>query len=365
MSTRAARKVGSFPIVDQELPSSSAATSTVWFIRFAIAVHRDEVGQLAIYTYAASGLTRTVSNAIWHIECSVDYMPTSKNRNRLILVTGATGHQGGAVLRHVVGRGFAVRALTRDPDRLNARVLGGHGAEVVKGDIEDQSSLTRALDGAYGVFSVQNPNEAGIEGEIRQGTNLADAARRTGITHFVYSSVGSADQNTGIPHFDSKFRIEEHIRRTGLRFTIVRPVFFMENWLGMREAIANGRLELPLEPATHLQMVAVNDIGGAVALAFEHPGKWQNRTFELAGDELSMSELAATFTRATGREVRYAQVPWDEFEGKAGKEMTLMWRWFQSSGYRVDIPVARQEYPRLTTFTSWINSSWHTETQTG
>jgi uncharacterized protein YbjT (DUF2867 family) len=291
-------------------------------------------------------------------------MPSNKNKNKVILVTGATGHQGGAAVRQLVERGFAVRALTRDPDQPKARALGGHGAEVVQGDVDDQASLTRALEGAYGVYSVQNSHTAGIEGEIRQGTNLADAAKRSAITHFVYSSVCSADQNTGIPHFDSKFRIEEHIRRTGMRFTIVRPVFFMENWLTMRDKIANGRLELPLEPATRLQMIAVNDIGGVVAMAFEHSGKWQDRAFELAGDELSMSELAQVFTRVAGREVQYVKVPWDEFEGKAGKEITLMYRWFQDTGYHVDISAVRQEYPKLTSFTSWINSSWHTEKRT-
>lgn len=291
-------------------------------------------------------------------------MPANKNKSKLILVTGATGHQGGAALRHLAERSFAVRALTRDPDGPNARKLAGQKAEIVKGDLEDQSSLTRALDGVYGVYSVQNSHQAGVEGEIRQGINLADAAKRAGITQFVYSSVGSADQNTGIPHFDSKFRMEEHIRRTGMRVTIVRPVFFMENWLGMRDMIANGRLELPLEPETRLQMVAVDDIGGVVALAFEHPGKWQDRTFELAGDELSMSELAQTFTRFIGRDVQYVKVPWNEFEAKAGNEMTRMYRWFQDTGYHVDIPAVRQEYPKLTTFTRWMNSSWHTATQT-
>ena len=166
-------------------------------------------------------------------------MPTSKNKNKLILVTGATGHQGGAVLRHVRERGFPCRALTRDPDSPKARSSVGSGLEITRGDQEDQASLTRALDGVYGVFSVQSL-DSGIEAEIRQGRNLADAAKRSRVSHFVYSSVASADQQTGIPHFDSKFQLEEHLRGTGVPFTIVRPAFFMENWLGMREAIENG-----------------------------------------------------------------------------------------------------------------------------
>ncbi len=257
-------------------------------------------------------------------------MPANKNKNKLILVTGATGHQGGAVLRHLREKGFACRAMTRDPGKLQSRTAIGHGVEVVRGDMEIPVSLARALDGVYGVFAVQTV-EAGVEAEIRQGINLADAAKRARITHFVYSSVASADQRTGIPHFDSKFLTEEHIRATGMHFTIVRPVFFMENWLGMRQAIENGALALPLDLATRLQMIAVDDIGGIVAMAFEHPGKWQDRVFEIAGDELPIAELVLAFSRA------------------AGREMTIMYRWFQDTGFRVDISAMRQEYPRLTT----------------
>jgi len=290
-------------------------------------------------------------------------MPANKNKSKVILVTGATGHQGGATLRKLVERGFPVRAITRDTDQPKARQLG-HGAEVVRGDLDDQASLTRSMDGVHGVFSVQNPQSAGIEGEIRQGINVADAAKRSRISHFIYTSVGSADQNTGIPHFDSKFQIEEHIRRTGMHYTILRPVFFMENWLGMRQMIEEGTLALPLEPTTRLQLIAVDDIGGVAATAFEHSGKWQDRAFELAGDELSMTELAEVFTRMSNREVRYVKVPWDEFEAKAGKEMTTMYRWFQDTGYHADISAVRQEYPPLMTFTRWINSNWHRGTQT-
>lgn len=286
-----------------------------------------------------------------------------KNKSKLVLVTGATGKQGGAVLHHLRERGFPVRALVRNPEDPKARHLFGPGTEVSRGDLEDEASLTRALDGAYGVYSVQNWRASDIEGEIRQGKHLADAAKRSRISHFVYSSVAAADQHTGIPHFESKFRIEEHLRGTGLGFTIVRPVFFMENWLNMRQGVESGVLSFPLAAETRLQMIAVDDIGGVAALAFERPGKWQGRAFELAGDELSMTEVAAVFTRVTGREVRYQQTPWDEFAAKAGDESTRMFRWFQDTGYHVDIPAVRQECPSLTSFERWLNSNWHTETR--
>ena len=291
-------------------------------------------------------------------------MPANKNSSKTILVAGATGQQGGAVLRQLREHGFPVRALTRDPDTTKARAFTGHGVEVLRGDLDDTPTLARALDGVYGAYSVQNWHQSGLDGEVRQGINLANAAKRSGIRHFVYSSVASADQRTGIPHFDSKFRIEEHVRGTGMPHTIVRPVFFMENWLGMRQAIDGGTLSLPLSPTTKLQMIAVEDIGKVVAIALERLGKWQNRTFELAGDELSMTDLAQIFSRVAGREVRYTQVPWDEFEKQAGKEYTQMYRWFENVGYHVDIGAVRQECPSLIGFERWMNSNWHASTRT-
>lgn len=281
----------------------------------------------------------------------------AKEEYRLILVTGATGKQGGAVYRHLRQKGYPVRALTRNPQQPKARALAGHGAEVVEGDLESADSLRAAMDGAYGVYSVQD-SAGGAEKEIRQGVNLADAAKRSQVSHFVYSSVGSADQKTGIPHFDSKFQIEEHIRATGLPYTILRPVFFMENWLGSKPQIEQGTLSLPLSPETRLQMIAVDDIGAFAAMAFDNPGKWKGQAIDLAGDDLSMSEIAEAFSRASGREVRYVTMPWDEFEQRAGREMTIMFRWFQDVGYHVDIASVRAQYPSLMTFEYWLRSNW-------
>jgi uncharacterized protein YbjT (DUF2867 family) len=276
-------------------------------------------------------------------------------KGRLIAVAGATGHQGGAVLQHLRKRGFPCRALTRDPSGPKARALDGEGTEVVQADLDDAASLTRALDGAYGAFSVQTSRQGS---EVEQGIAFAEAAARQQVDHFVYASVASADQNTGIPHFETKARIEAHVQATGLSYTIVRPVFFMENWLGMRERIEQGTLATPLRPETRLQMIAVDDIGGVTAAAFEHSGHWQGRTVELAGDELSITELAEAFSRAAGREVRYAQIPWEQFEKQAGADYTAMYRWFESTGYHVDIPALEREYPNLTRFEKWLHAHW-------
>ena len=280
----------------------------------------------------------------------------SKASNRLILVTGATGKQGGAVLRHLRDKGFPVRALTRHPDRPEARALVGHGTEVVAGDLDDRASVARALDGVYGVFSVQSRTEEGVEAEIRQGIALADAARRENVSHLVYSSVGSADQHTGVPHFDSKFQIEEHIRESGVPYTILRPVFFMENWLGMRAGMEQGTLTLPLKPDTRLQMIAVDDIGAFVAMAFEFPGRWQGHALDIAGDELSMNQIVQALGRVLGEDLKYVQAPWDKFEQQAGQEMTLMFKWFDNVGYHADISALRQQHPSLMSFERWMQS---------
>jgi uncharacterized protein YbjT (DUF2867 family) len=264
-----------------------------------------------------------------------------------ILVSGATGKQGGAVARHLVGLGFRVRALTRNPVQPAARALADHDIEIVQGDLNDRGSLDRALAGAYGAFSVQNFYETGFEGEINQGKTFADAAKDAGVTHFVYSSVGSAERQTGIPHFESKWQIEEYARAIGLPATVLRPVFFMENWGGMKDTILGGQLPQPLSPDTQLQQIAVDDVGAFVALAFSDPDRWIGRSLEIAGDELSMTKTAETLSRVLNREVKYVQVPWDAFEQQVGKELAAMYRWFEDYGYKADIGALRKEYPPL------------------
>lgn len=281
----------------------------------------------------------------------------SNNQDKPILITGATGLQGGAVFRSLRSKGFPVRAMTREPEKREARDLAGSGVEVVRGDLDDPASLMRALEGVYGAYSVQYARH-GVEMEVRQGINLADAAKKSQISHFIYSSVGAADQNTGIPHFESKAKIERHVCDTGLPFTIVRPVFFMENWLAMRGQIELHTLAQPLTPDTRLQMVAVDDIGECVSTAFEQPHKFQGRTIELAGDELSMTELAQAFSRITGKDVHYMQVPWSQFSAQAGSEITMMYHWFQDVGYHADIAALRQELPSLMSFDRWLKMAW-------
>ena len=284
-------------------------------------------------------------------------MGVSKNNERIILVTGATGRQGGTVYRQLQKKGFKLRALVRDPNSNQARDLEGYGEEVFQGSLDDPDSLMRAMDGVYGVFSVQ-PYTAG---EIQQGVAVIEAAKRQSVSHLVYSSVGSVDENTGSPHFETKVEVEEHLRSSGLQYTILRPVFFMENWQRkFGESIRNGQLQQPLSPTTNLQMVAVDDIGAFAALAFEHPSKWKNRTFSLAGDELSMRQIADAFSPVTARDVKYVQVSSDQFQKNMGQELTVMYRWFEEKGFHFNIEEVKREYPATLTFDRWLEAYWNT-----
>lgn len=276
------------------------------------------------------------------------------NSNQTILVTGATGNQGGAIARHLLQRGFTVRAFVRDPNKPAAQALKQAGAELLEGDLNDRTSLDRSLQGVSGVFSVQTFTNEGLDGEIRQGKAVADAAKAAGIQHFVYSSVGSAERNTGIPHFDSKFQIEEYIRASGLPYTILRPVFFLYNYNMMRPMVENGTLPQPLSPDTKLQQLSEADYGEMVAEVFERPADFLNREIEVASVEMTMPEIAAGFSRVLGKPVEYQQIPFEAFEQQAGEEVTIMFRWFENVGYAADLAALKREFPVLTDFDSYL-----------
>jgi uncharacterized protein YbjT (DUF2867 family) len=176
-----------------------------------------------------------------------------------ILVTGATGQQGGAVARELLAHGHKVWAMTRKPSGDSAKALAALGADIVQGDLDNAPSLQRAVQGVWGLFAVQNTWEAGVAREEAQGKQVAEIAKKAGIQHYVYSSVGSADRKTGIPHFDNKWRVEEAVRGLGFpSHAILRPVFFMENFLSswFKPGIDQGNLMVGVKPTTVLQMIA-------------------------------------------------------------------------------------------------------------
>jgi uncharacterized protein YbjT (DUF2867 family) len=279
-----------------------------------------------------------------------------------VLVSGATGNQGGAVARELLAHGYRVRAMTRKPLSDPARALGKLGAELVQGDLDDEASIARALAGAWGAFAVQNTWEAGVEKEEIQGKRFAKAAREAGVQHFVYSSVGSAHRKTGIPHFDNKWRVEETVRSLGFpSYFVLRPVFFMENLLSpwFKPGIDGGKLMMGIKPQTVLQMIAVGDIGKYGRWAFDNHQKLNGRAIDIAGDARTMPETARIIGEAAGKTVEFVQVPIEEVR-KASTDYALMLEWFDRVGYNADIPgTSRESGIAPTTLPEWAGrTAW-------
>lgn len=278
--------------------------------------------------------------------------------DKTILVFGATGQQGGAVARHLLKHGWNVRAVTRNPEGEAAQALRDAGAEVVQANLDDPATLANAMEGAYGVFSVQNTWTDGIEGEIRQGKAVADAAKAAGVQHFLYTSVGGAERNTGIPHFESKWEVEQHIRSLELPATVIRPVFFLENIHFMAQP-AEGRegkvLPMGLHPERPLQMIAVDDIGAFAAVVFNNPEEYIGQELELAGDELTIPQLAQKYAAITGEPLHFVPLTVDQVKAY-NEDMGIMFEWFNSDGYLAKIDELRKIHPELKNTETWLRS---------
>jgi uncharacterized protein YbjT (DUF2867 family) len=193
------------------------------------------------------------------------------SNTRSVLVTGATGQQGGAVVRALMTRGHRVKAITRRPESDGAKRLTAAGVQVVAGDLDDAASVAAAAEGVDAMFLMGNSYEAGVEAETRQGILAADAAKVAGVGHLIYSSVADADKKTGIPHFESKYLVEKHVAGLGISYTISAPVAFMENIVAPWSigALRQGTHAFAMPPKRILQLVAVADIGAFVAALVE------------------------------------------------------------------------------------------------
>lgn len=284
--------------------------------------------------------------------------------DRTVLVTGATGRQGGAVIRHMLPKGWRLRALTRNPSNHAAQDLARRGVEVVGGDLEDPASVAKAAVGVYGIYSVQDFWAVGAKREVRQGKNIADAAKKAGVTHFVYSSVGGAERNTGIPHWESKWEVENYIRSLGLPATVIRPAAFMETYYidQVEIGILKGKLTDPIRGDKPYQTIATDDIGAFVALAFDRSAEFIGKELEIAGSELTNLEAAKVFSRVLGKPVKFQKLPLPLVRLALGKEFYTMFRWFNEAGFKADIAGLRRAYPevRLHTLEEWLREEgWH------
>ncbi|WP_280339027.1 NmrA/HSCARG family protein [Nocardia neocaledoniensis] len=280
-----------------------------------------------------------------------------------VLITGATGKQGGATARKLLAEGHPVRALVRDPAAPAARALAEAGARLAIGDFDDPASLRTAAAGTRAVFLIPPAEYRSTgwtaEDEARRGIAMLDAARATGVEQIVFSGIATMGPADSWGQ-DGKRRIEDAIHASGLRYTLLRPVRFMENYLlegspvdGVR---ANG--EHPhLFPADRpLQMIALADIAVFAALALADPESWHGRALELAGDAITPVDAAAAISTATGRTIRYREVTEAEAEA-IGPHLGNTWRLIrESGGWQADLPALRELYPRLTSLSEWLSS---------
>ncbi|MDX3107427.1 NmrA/HSCARG family protein [Nonomuraea angiospora] len=279
----------------------------------------------------------------------------------IVAVTGATGTQGGAAARALLGAGWRVRALVRNPQSASARALAEVGAEVAHGDMDDRASLDAAFHGVYGVFSVQptagypgTPPGFTVEDELRLGRNVADAAADAHIEHFVYASVGAADAGHGIRRWESKAELETHAWRLGMPTTVLRPVRFMDNQVDPRFGIRDGVLADVIFPDVPVQLIAGTDIGAFAALAFTDPAQYVGETLELAGDELTMTQIAHVMEQVLHEPITYRAIPREVLLDKghdaiAGYEFAN-----HGGGWYADIPALRERHPGLMTFAAWL-----------
>ena len=255
-----------------------------------------------------------------------------------VLVTGATGTQGGAVVDALLDSdiNYDVRGLTRHPDEEAAQALAVRNVTVVEGDLDDKDTLRPAVEEVDAVFCVTNFWEAGYERQVQQGKNLADVSAEAGVDHFVLSGVGSHDKNTGLPHFEAAWEIDQHVQSLDLPNTVLNPVFFMQNFEAMRRQILEGSLPMALKPDVSLQMVDAQDIGRAVEEALANPDDFIGKRYDLAGDERTLQEMAVVFTEVTNVEVMPVQLSLDDVREQMGDEYAEMFAWFNEVGYEAD-----------------------------
>ncbi|MBB6634836.1 NmrA/HSCARG family protein [Cohnella thailandensis] len=275
---------------------------------------------------------------------------------KTIVVMGATGRQGGATARRLLADGWKVRAFTRDASSAAASALARAGAELREGNMEDRPSLVKAMEGAYGVFSVQppewDPSDAAAKREIRLGVQVADAAKQAGVRHYVYSSVGGADRQSRFRYL-AKTEIERHVREIGLQATVLRPAGFMESYAKPMFGLRQGKLTDGMRPDVPVKLIAVEDIGAFAGMAFREPQTFIGRTIELAGDAPTSTALAASLSRALRRPIRYERIPIETIRSLNGT-LASIYEWLNGESYEVDFAELRRLHPGLMTFDDWL-----------
>lgn len=281
---------------------------------------------------------------------------------KFVLVTGATGQQGGAVAKALIQKGHRVRGITRNVSSEKAKALASAGAEMVAGDFTHPESLISAAAGVDSIYAMTTPFESGMEAETAQGLALIKAAKAADVGHLVYSSVGNADEPTGIPHFDSKFEVEKALIESGVPYSISAPVYFMDNLLSpwTLPGLKDGTLSAAMPGDRMLQQVSVANIGGFAVALLERREQVFGQRFNIAGDELTNNKLSAVLSDITGQQINYQGFPAEAMKAQ-DEDMGLMYEWFDKKGYSANIATLKKQFPEVDwqDFKTWAsNVDW-------
>ncbi|GHC51439.1 NmrA/HSCARG family protein [Streptomyces cinnamoneus] len=273
-----------------------------------------------------------------------------------VAVTGATGAQGGATARALLTAGHHVRALTRHPDSPVADVLRGLGADVRHADFDAPASLDAALAGADSLFAVTTPFGTDTATETRQGKALVDAAAAARLGHVVFTSAAHADRGTGVPHYESKHAIEQHLRAAGVPWTVIAPAAFMDNYAGgwTLDGLRDGTFAWPMPTDQPLTLIPAADIGAFAALVLQRRDEFAGRRLDIASDELTPAGIADALAAALGRPVAHHEVPLDYVRSRSA-DLAAMFDYFATAGLDVDVAGLRRDYPEVGwhTFADW------------
>ena len=276
---------------------------------------------------------------------------------KTIFVTGATGTQGGAVVRELLKNGFAVKALVRNPASPAVQILKEQHAETIQGDLNDTKSFIDKIKDADGIFSVQTFIH-GTSREIKQGTDLADLAKTLGIKYFIYSSTIGSNLHTGIPQWESKFVIENHIRKIELPYCIIRPASFYENFLipEVKKRILKGKLASPVNRDIIQPLISARDIGKISRIIFQNPDKYLGKTISLVAAKMDMDQIAAVFSEKLGKEIRYQKLPMFITRLVMGKDLYKMFSWVNKNKEVIleEIKSKTEEITDLLDLPEWI-----------
>ncbi|MEV4754275.1 NmrA/HSCARG family protein [Micromonospora sp. NPDC049559] len=276
-----------------------------------------------------------------------------------VAVTGATGAQGGAAARTLLAAGHRVRALTRRPDSPAAVALRDLGADVRRADFDDNASLDAALAGADALFAVTTPFGTDLATETRQGRALVDAAVTARLGHVVLTTAAHADRGTGVPHYESKYLVEQYLRGCGVPWTVIAPAAFMDNYASgwTLDGLRDGTFAWPMPADRPLTLIPAADIGAFAALALQRRDEFAGRRIDIASDERTPAEMAEILAAAIGRPIACREVPLTYVRTRS-EDLAAMFEYFTTVGLDVDVAGLRQAYPEVAwhSFADWATA---------